>query len=311
MTDYEFFVSNSPLELGELFKDKTSGVINVPRSRKSLQKRFSLTKDPRLKSISLIFSGIVTIKLDIFGDDSVIQIDYCYDQNTFNYLIHDNENFIGFYHICEFKDIRNNSNVYISKVDKIRNDTKLSYIIYNLQSKHSELQPFLDTVKIWFTSVDVSELLKSEDPFGSFSKILDFQVIVDILKNISPKYTLKDIVKLTLCFKYLCIEDSNIKTLRGDFFDYDYFNCIYFPDGFKYPSEKDIDNLLEKYDELRKEVDSLEKANRAFYLVLDNFRQRLSEKYGVPENLINERYFDIRKDKLKNIKCINERLSGF
>ena len=91
MTDYEFFVSNSPIELGKLFKDKTSGVINVPRSRKSLQKRFSLTKDPRLKSFSLIFGGIVTIKLDIFGDDSVIQIDYCYDQNTFDYLIHDNK----------------------------------------------------------------------------------------------------------------------------------------------------------------------------------------------------------------------------
>ena len=82
MTDYEFFVSNSPLELGKLFKDKTSGVINVPRSRKSLQKRFSLTEDPRLKSFSLTYINIVTIKLDIFGD-SVIKIEYCYDQNIF------------------------------------------------------------------------------------------------------------------------------------------------------------------------------------------------------------------------------------
>lgn len=303
MTDYEFFVSNSPLELGKLFKDKTSGVINVPRSRKALQKRFNLTEDPRLKSFSLSHSGTVTIKLDIFGD-SVIQIDYYY-QNTFTYL--NLNNVIGIY---EFKDIRNYNNIYISKVDKIRNDTKLSYIIYNLQSKRSELQPFLDTVKIWFTSMDVSELVKSEDPFGSFSKILLFQVIVDILKNISPKYTLKDIVKLTLCFKYLCIGDSNILTLLGSSFDYDYYNCMYFSDSFKYPSEKDIDNLLEKYDKFRKEADSLEKANREFYLVLENFRQQLSEKYGVPENLISEKCFDIRKDKLKNIKCINEQLNN-
>lgn len=305
MTDYEFFVSNSPLELGKLFKDKTSGVINVPRSRKSLQKRFSLTEDPRLKSFSLLtYINIVKIKLDIFGD-SVIQIEYCYDQNSFIYLF--NEIFISIY---EFKDIRNYKNAYISKVDKISDDTKLSYIIYNLQSKRSELQHFLDTVKIWFTSVDVSELVKSEDPFGSFSKILPFQVIVDILKNISPKYTLKDIVKLTFCFKYLCIEDYNIKTLLKSFFNYGY-DSVYFSDSFKYPSEKDIDNLLEKYDKFRKEVDSLEKANRAFYLVLDNFRHQLSEKYGVPENLINEKCFDIRKDKLKNIKCINERLNDF
>ena len=303
MTDYEFFVSNSPLELGKLFKDKTSGVINVPRSRKALQKRFSLTEDPRLKSFSLSHSGTVTIKLDIFGD-SVIQIDYCYNQNTFTYL-----NLNNVICIYEFKDIRNYNNIYISKVDKIRNNTKLSYIIYNIQSKRSELQPFLDTVKIWFTSVDVSELVKSEDPFGSSSKILHFQVIVDILKNISPKYTLKDIVKLTLCFKYLYIGDSNILTLLGSFFDYDYY-CIYYSDSFKYPSEKDIDNLLEKYDKFRKEVDSLEKANREFYLVLENFRQQLSEKYGVPENLISEKCFDIRKDKLKNIKCINEQLNN-
>ena len=78
MTDYEFFVSNSPLELGELFKDKTSGVINVPRSRKALQEKFSLTEDPKLKSYFIPNSGTVTIKLDIFGD-SVIQIDYSYD----------------------------------------------------------------------------------------------------------------------------------------------------------------------------------------------------------------------------------------
>lgn len=298
MTDYEFFVSNSPLELGKLFKDKTSGVINVPRSRKSLQKRFSLTEDPRLKSFSLTYVNIVIIKLDIFGD-SVIQIEYCYDQNIFIYLF--NEISISIY---EFKDIRNYKNIYTSKVDKISGDTKLSSIIYNLQSKRSELQPFLDTVKIWFTSVDVSELVKSEDPFGSFSKILPFQVIVDILKNISPKYTLKDIVKLSLCSKYLCIEDYNMKTLLRSFFDY-------FSDSFKYPSEKDIDNLLEKYDKFRKEADSLEKANRAFYLVLDNFRHQLSEKYSIPENLINEKCFDIRKDKLKNIKCINERLNDF
>ena len=298
MTDYEFFVSNSPLELGELFKDKISGVINVPRSRKSLQKRFSLTEDPRLKSFSLTYINIVTIKLDIFGD-SVIQIEYCYDQNIFTYLF--DENFISIY---EFKDIRNYKNTYISKVDEIRGYTKLSSIIYNLQSKRSELQPFLDTVKIWFTSVDVSELAKSEDPFGSFSKILPFQVIVDILKNISSKYTLKDIVKLTFCSKYLCIEDYNMKILLRCSSDY-------FSDNFKYPSEKDIDDLLEKYDKFRKEADSLEKANRAFYLVLDNFRHQLSEKYGVPENLISEKCFDIRKDKLKNIKCINERLNDF
>ena len=301
MTDYEFFVSNSPLELGELFKDKISGVINVPRSRKSLQKRFSLTEDPRLKSFSLTYYSIysiVTIKLDIFGD-SVIKIEYCSDQNIFTYLF--NEIFISIY---EFKDIRNYKNTYISKVDKIRDDTKLLSIIYNLQSKRSELQPFLDTVKIWFTSVDVSELVKSEDPFGSFSKILPFRVIVNILKNISSKYTLKDIVKLTVYSKYLCIEDYNMKTLLV-------CSSGYFFDNFKYPSEKDIDNLLEKYDKLRKEVDSLEKANRAFYLVLDNFRQQLSEKYGVPENLISEKCFDIRKDKLKNIKCINERLNDF
>ena len=310
MTDYEFFVSKSPLELGKLFKDKTSGVINVPRSRKFLQKRFSLTKDPRLKSFSITLNYTVTIKLDIFGD-SVIQIDYCYDQNIFTYLIHDNKNFIGFYCIYEFKDIRNYNNFYISKVDKIRNDTKLSYIIYNLQSKRSELQPLLDTVKIWFTSVDVSELVKSENPFGSFSKTLDFQIIVDILKNISPKYTLKDIVKLTLCFKYLCIEDYNILALLGGFSNFSYDDCIYFSYSFKYPSEKDIDSLLEKYDKLRKEIDSLEKANREFYLVLDNFRHQLSEKYGVPENLISENCFDVQKDKLKNIKCINERLNDF
>ena len=53
---------------------------------------------------------------------------------------------------------------------------------------------------------------------------------------------------------------------------------------------------------LKKEVDPLEKANREFYFVLDNFRQQLSEKYGVPENLINENCFDIRKDKLKKYK---------
>ena len=103
MTDYEFFVSNSPLELGELFKDKTSGVINVPRSRKSLQKRFSLTKDPILKSFSITLNYTVTIKLDIFGDSvTQIQIDYCYDQNTFAYLINSDKIFISIY---EFKDL--------------------------------------------------------------------------------------------------------------------------------------------------------------------------------------------------------------
>lgn len=306
MTDYEFFVSNSPLELGELFKDKTTGKINVPRSRKSLQKRFKLTEDPRLKSFSQTYSDMFAIKLDVFGD-SVIQVDYYYNQNTFSYLTNSNQSNIDYYCIYEFKDIRNHRNIYLSKVDKISNDTKLSYIISNLQSKRSELQIFLDTVKIWFTSEDISELAKSEDPFGSCSKILSFQIIVDILKNISSKYTLKDIVKLCLCFKYFRIEDNNMRTLLRYSFDIYYYKC--FQENFKYPSEKDIDNLLEKYDKFKKKADSLEKANREFYFVLDNFRKQLSEKYDVPENLISEDYFDIQKDKLKNIKCINERLN--
>lgn len=310
MTDYEFFVSNSPLELRKLFKDKTTGVINIPRSRKSLQKRFSLTEDPRLKSFYPTYGDMFTVELDIFGD-SIIQVDYYFNQNifTYSYLIYPNSNLIGSYCIYEFKDIRNYRNIYLAKVDKISNDTKLSYIISSLQSKRSELQVFLDIVRIWFTSEDISELVKSEDPFGSFSKVLHFQIIVDILKNISPKYTLKDIVKLCLCFKYLHIEDGNMKTLLGCSFDTGYYD-IYFSEDFKYPSEKDIDNLLEKYDKFRKEADSLEKANREFYFVLDNFRQQISEKYGVPENLIRENCFNIRKDKLKNIKCINERLNN-
>ena len=50
MTDYEFFISKTPDELKEAFTNKSAGLLNIPRSRKLLQKMFNLTEDSRLKS---------------------------------------------------------------------------------------------------------------------------------------------------------------------------------------------------------------------------------------------------------------------
>ena len=66
--------------------------------------------------------------------------------------------------------------------------------------------------KVWFISADIPEIIKNEDIFGK-SEVLAFNLVVDILKNVSTKYTLLDIVKLVLSRKYLKIRDDKLLSL--------------------------------------------------------------------------------------------------
>lgn len=323
MTDYEFFISKTPDELKEAFTNKSAGLLNIPRSRKLLQKMFNLTEDSRLKSYKHIaHQYTIVLKFDLFGEkDLLTEIRYVY--NSYNIYVDFNlyydcasyDNDSVSYCIYKFKDFNNRNQSYWYKIDNIRK-LKLSEIISRVSKKRKDLQICLDMAKVWFISTDIPKIIKDEDIFGK-SEVLTFNLAVDILKNVSTKYTLLDIVKLVLSSKYLKISDDKLLSLLNYYCSGYYYNGYYsesgscLPDNFKYPSEYEVDYLLSRYNLAKKEFSDIEKANREFYIVVDNFRKTISEKYGVSENLINEKCFDMKNDILKRLKCIDERFNDF
>lgn len=56
---------------------------------------------------------------------------------------------------------------------------------------------------------------------------------------------------------------------------------------------------------MTKKLEVIENANREFSVAIEGARRWISEKYGVPESLINEIYYDKQKDKL-NYERLND-----
>ena len=56
---------------------------------------------------------------------------------------------------------------------------------------------------------------------------------------------------------------------------------------------------------MTKKLEAIENANREFSVAIEGARRWISEKYGVPESLISEIYYDKQKDKL-NYERLND-----
>lgn len=304
MTDYEFLMV-SPAELGKQF----SG--NIPANQKLLRTRFGLQKSGKILSFSKFYSGIV-ITFDLFsGSPTKINLD------CFGSLTYSREFVFKDYCTCIYKESFPRFNVGVipgyleyfipdSFMGNIPKNIKIGTILEKLQNHRRKIQSSLDIVSEWFRNGEFFDAWKEEAPGMKYSvsqPILSFQGAVNLHYNLTSFGIPVDssgLIRIALRV------NKNIPQ-NGLWESQIYWMCQGHMDSWEFNPTTDFGELQVwiKTPRDTKKLEAIENANREFSVAIEGARRWISEKYGVPESLISEIYYDKQKDKL-NYERLND-----
>lgn len=304
MTDYEFLMV-SPAELGKQF----SG--NIPANQKLLRTRFGLQKSGKILSFSKTPFG-VAITFDLFsGSPTKIILDSCRS------LKYSQRSVFKDYRTCIYKESFPRFNVgvipgyleyYIpdSFIGKTQRNIKIGDILGKLQNHRRKIQSSLDIVSEWFRSGEFFDAWKEEAPGMKYSvsqPILSFQGAVNLHYNLTSCGIPVDssgLIRIALRV------NKNISQ-NGLWESQIYRMCKGYMGSLEFDPTTDLGELQIwiKTPRDTKKLEAIESANREFSVAIEGARRWISEKYGVPESLISEIYYDKQKDKL-NYERLND-----
>ena len=303
MTDYEFLMV-SPAELGKQF----SG--NIPANQKLLRSRFGLQRSGKILAFSKFYSG-VSITFDIFpGAPTKIILD---SRGSLKYF---QRSILEDYKTYIYRESFPRFNIgaipgYLeyqipnSFIRKTKRNIRIGNIIGKLQNHKEKIQNSLDIVSLWFRSGEFFDAWKEEVPWMKYSvsqPILSFQGAVNLHYNLTSCGIPVDssgLIRIALRV------NKNIPQ-NGLWESQIYRMCKGCIDFWEFDPSTNLEELrVWIKTSMTKKLEVIENANREFSVAIEGARRWISEKYGVPESLINEIYYDKQKDKL-NYERLND-----
>lgn len=304
MTDYEFLMV-SPAELEKQF----SG--NIPVNQKLLRSRFGLQKSGKILAFSKFYSGI-SITFDIFpgaptniildsgGSLKYPKVSVFKDYKTYIYRESFPKFKIGV--IPGYLEYQ----IPYTFIGKTQRNIEIGNILGKLQNHKEKIQSSLDVVSGWFKSGEFFDAWEEEVPWMKYSvshPILSFQGAVNLHYNLTSCGIPVDslgLVRISLRV------NKNIPQNRP-WESRIFLMCKGYMDNWEFDPSTNLGELKVWIETSinTKKFEAIENANREFSVAIEGARRWISEKYGVPESLISEIYYDKQKDKL-NYERLND-----
>ena len=187
----------------------------------------------------------------------------------------------------------------------ITKNIKIGTILDKLLNHRRKIQSSLDIVSEWFRNGEFFDAWKEEAPGMKYSvsqPILSFQGAVNLHYNLTSCGIPVDssgLIRIALRV------NKNIPQ-NGLWESQIYRMCKGYIGSWEFDPTTNLGELQVWIKTSRaKKLEAIENANREFSVSIEGARRWISEKYGVPESLISEIYYNKQKDKF-NYERLND-----